>query len=377
MQTESTRLDSVTLCVTLGYNTNFTLARRETRNQTMPYTLKQKLGAMLFDVPRYLYYLSKPAKTYAWTKIKNRGEVLSPHGNQPGVECQWQWTSDLYLPDLMPRFGRALFRKSFEAFPLDEENQTLTNESADVTFIIGHRGLERKALLLRTLESIKKQIKCNIACIVVEQDTKPRIKDSLPDWVTHVLDPITDPATPYCRSKTFNLGVRHARSECLILHDNDFVVPAAYAYEVQRCIQQGYEFVNLKRFMFYLSQATAEKVCASQVLPADPEFDSICQNLEGGGSIGVSKSAFNRIGGFDERFIGWGGEDNEFWERAQTGKVWNYGYLPLIHLWHAPQAEKHNTSAPGLSLYSQLSNIPAEQRIKELSTAYADKYGGV
>ena len=40
------------------------------------------------------------------------------------------------------------------------------------------------------------------------------------------------------------------------------------------------------------------------------------QNLEGGGSVAVDRAAFFAIGGFDEAFVGWGGEDNEFWERV-------------------------------------------------------------
>ncbi len=71
------------------------------------------------------------------------------------------------------------------------------------------------------------------------------------------------------------------------------------------------------------------------------------QNAEAGGSIALSRDAFHAIGGYDESFVGWGGEDNEFWERAQTRRVWPYGYLPFVHLWHAPQPEKLQPSRRG------------------------------
>ena len=68
---------------------------------------------------------------------------------------------------------------------------------------------------------------------------------------------------------------------------------------------------------------------------AAPEV--IVQNLEGGGSVATTREAFESIGGMDESFIGWGGEDNEFWQRAQTCRVWPYGYLPIVHLWRPSQ----------------------------------------
>jgi len=92
------------------------------------------------------------------------------------------------------------------------------------------------------------------------------------------------------------------------------------------------------------------------------------QNLEAGGSIAIARDKYWQIGGFDEAFIGWGGEDNEFWERAQTLKVWNYGYLPMVHLWHTAQPDKTNNSntAPSVILYSQLSKLPVTARIENL-----------
>lgn len=62
-----------------------------------------------------------------------------------------------------------------------------------------------------------------------------------------------------------------------------------------------------------------------------------------------------------------GGEDVEFWQRAMTRRVWNYGFLPLVHLWHPDQpgkAQEKNT--PGMARLRQLSAIPPAQRIEAL-----------
>src|SRR5260370_23297256 len=91
------------------------------------------------------------------------------------------------------------------------------------------------------------------------------------------------------------------------------------------------------------------------------------QNAEGGGSIAVTRKTYFEIGGFDESFVGWGGEHNEFWERAMTRSVWPYGYMPLVHLWHTPQTERNDSERGTAALLEAKSAIPVEERIKELS----------
>ena len=90
------------------------------------------------------------------------------------------------------------------------------------------------------------------------------------------------------------------------------------------------------------------------------------QNALGGGSIAISRQTFFEIGGFDEAFLGWGGEDNEFWDRAQSRRVWPYAYLPFVHLWHELQSGKKSDQKPTLDLYKLKSQIPVWERIADL-----------
>ena len=77
---------------------------------------------------------------------------------------------------------------------------------------------------------------------------------------------------------------------------------------------------------------------------------------------------YRAIGGYDEGFVGWGGEDLELWERARVhGGVYEFGYLPLVHLWHAPQPGKlQGDAAPAQQRYYELRGVPAEERIARL-----------
>ncbi|MGH9823578.1 MAG: galactosyltransferase-related protein, partial [Blastocatellia bacterium] len=90
---------------------------------------------------------------------------------------------------------------------------------------------------------------------------------------------------------------------------------------------------------------------------------------QGGGSIAIDKEVYFAIGGFDESFVGWGGEDMEFWDRAATRSVWPYGYMPLVHLWHEPQPGKRAIKGNGAHtawLTEKRAAIPPQLRIEEL-----------
>jgi GT2 family glycosyltransferase len=179
--------------------------------------------------------------------------------------------------------------------------------------------------------------------------------------------PPDDPAAPFGKSKAYNVGVAHARAPVLVLHDGDVLVPMHYAREVRAKVADGFEAVDLKRYVFYLSEAHTARLLRGESTALDEPPEKVVQNLGAATTIAVTRAAFEAIGGFDEEFLGWGGEDLEFWERARTRKPYDYTYLPFIHLWHAPQPEKNpDKKTPGMRLYSRLSALPIEERIRAL-----------
>ena len=90
----------------------------------------------------------------------------------------------------------------------------------------------------------------------------------------------------------------------------------------------------------------------------------------------ITRTGYERIGGLDESFIGWGGEDNEFWERAQTLRVWPWANLPLVHLWHAAQPGKHDAANPTAQHYRLQARSDAQERIRLLHAAPQGRMGG-
>jgi len=226
--------------------------------------------------------------------------------------------------------------------------------------------MARLPLLLATLQTIAGQRNCRLECIVIEQDMSSKIKEYLPSWVRYIHTPMKDENTSFSRSWAFNVGARAARSKLLVFHDGDLLVPQDYAKELHKIYTEGFEFINLKRFIFYLNRQSSEKIAGTHSINVNVGLEAIVQNLIGGASLSISRSAYWGIGGFDERFVGWGFEDLEFMHRADTLKKYPYDYLPFVHLWHEAQEGKWSLQAPGLAVYNKLANIPVFERIKYL-----------
>jgi hypothetical protein len=327
-------------------------------------SVRHLLGVLAYDTVPYL--LAIAASDDRYLALCNRNEYLLPAPDGSGFACDWQWTSELHAPKSLPALGHGLMRKALARHAIERSGQRQVESSPVLTFVIGHRGPSRTPHLLATLESIAAQRGPPIECIVVEQDTTSRLAGHLPEWVRVIHTPPPWSEMPYCRSWAFNVGCKQARGEILVLHDNDILIPVDYAAQIVERMAKGWDVVNLKRFIFYLSQGHTEDFFAGRATLEERAPASIMQNAEGGGSIAITRDGFERIGGLDESFVGWGGEDNEFWERAQSLRCWRWASLPVVHLCHAAQPGKRNGTNPTEQLQRQLSLISVATRIETL-----------
>lgn len=312
------------------------------------------------DVPAFERHLRG-----CWERIHNRGEALTFEPDGRGVQCEWKWTSSLHVCDVFPRNAPRLMQAALREWPVAFADAPAANDAPEVSFLIGHRGLARLPHLLLTLRTIAAQRGARIECIVIEQSAEREIESSLPSWVRYLHQP-AERGAPYARARTFNEAARAARAPLLVLHDNDMLVPARYAAELAAKMRAGDEVLDLKRFIFYLTQEATKRTMESGSVPGDARSESVVENLRGG-SIAITREAYDAIGGFDETFVGWGGEDVELWERAETRRANRFGYLPIVHLWHAPQPEKtQGASAPAVERYYELAQVPVAERIARL-----------
>lgn len=335
--------------------------RREFRMSALRMrSLRSTAAAFLIEVPAFERHLRG-----RWERIHNRGEVVTFEPGGRGVQCEWKWTSALRICELFPGNAPRLMQAALREWPIAFADAPAASRAPEVSFLIGHRGLARLPHLLLTLRSIAAQRDASVECIVIEQSAEREIESALPPWVRYLHQPAGRGA-PYARARTFNEAARAARAPLLVLHDNDMLVPARYAAELAAKMRAGDEVLDLKRFIFYLTEADAKRAMESGAVPRDARSESVIQNLRGG-SIAITRDAYDAIGGFDESFVGWGGEDVELWERAETRRANRFGYLPIVHLWHAPQPEKtQGASAPAVERYYELAQVPVAERIARL-----------
>jgi hypothetical protein len=139
----------------------------------------------------------------------------------------------------------------------------------------------------------------------------------------------------YARAWAFNVGARHARGKILVFHDNDILCPAGYAAELVGLMARGSQAARLQRFVFYLTEPDTAKLLAGGGLTGCAPLH-VRQNCEGH-TLAVERDAYFALGGHDESFVGWGGEDNEMFNRCRSICCYPYGYLPFVHLHHTPQ----------------------------------------
>jgi len=305
-------------------------------------------------------------------EFRNRGERILPNPDGLGFDCDWRWTSDLTLANVFPGLGSRLLAAALSKWPVELTSATGSSRAGepDVSFVVGHRGMERLPLLLSTLASLRAQEGCRTEVLVVEQAEVPLLEGRLPAdvrWI-HQRPPKTE--MPYSRSWAFNTGVRATRGRFVVLHDNDVIAPRHYAAEVLRLGTAGFEAMRLQRFVFYLDRNSTSRVTAHEEvgrLGTDglrPEL--VRQNCEGH-TIAVSREAYLRIGGHDEAFLGWGGEDNEFYDRCRQLRFHPWGYLPFLHLWHVPQPGKLKPTG-ALAYLDEAMAVPRAERTRRLSS---------
>lgn len=339
-------------------------------------------GVLLKDVPGFIKALKYSGSEFqshqnGWISLCNRIESLIPNPAGLGVRCDWQWGSDLVACEVLPALGQNILRAAIREWPIrfsDTSKEPGTNP--EISFIFAHAGNDRLPQLCRTIRSIFAQTNCRAEVIVVDQSMVP-VLSQLPLGIRYRHLNKQNVQQGWHKSWAYNVGARLANSELLVFQDGDVCVPEQYACELVRTLTtDGYQVASIQRMLFYLDKASTRRVDANDTLDVRLRSERVFQNWKGG-TIAIRREAFFSLGGFDEGFVDWGGEDDEFYDRCSTLKHCRFGYLPFIHLWHPPQPGRKQSDNPNISqVMPWRMQIPPETRMHELTQRHFGNVSG-
>ena len=140
---------------------------------------------------------------------------------------------------------------------------------------------------------------------------------------------------PFTRAIAFNKAVLQSTNDLIFICDADFTIP-------ENIVGMVNKFTNSQQVWFPI---------VFYLYKNKPEFYSK-KNGEwmiwgGKGILACQKKDFLKIGMIDETFIGWGGEDEELWQRFHKNRyvVIRNRCKELLHHWHPSENPKYKQLA--------------------------------
>ena len=179
---------------------------------------------------------------------------------------------------------------------------------------------------------------------------------------------------PWCKGAVVNRGVRYCTAEVIAVVDADVLIDLEPAI---RAVESGRPWAVPHTRVLRLSEDATERVLAGE----DPKGQRLEQRpyvgVVGGGALVARREVLLDVP-MDERFVGWGQEDESFGMALKTlyGRPWR-GDQDLIHLWHPPQErmDRKRGSPEEYALrqrYSKSRNPEAMRALVEEAKDFAD-----
>ena len=170
--------------------------------------------------------------------------------------------------------------------------------------------------------------------ILVEAAKVPDVSRKPPKGCKAVFAYCPDLLFPKCWA--FNVGSRHAHARVLVFHDADILSPDTMLESILDKIGKAVPAVKPSYTVRNLNRDASECV-RKQGIEVVRHLSPECQHPRSspGGSIAILRKHFEKIRGFNQKFVGWGGEDDEmlFRLRAVGSNPPDLG-CKLYHLWH-------------------------------------------
>ncbi len=237
------------------------------------------------------------------------------------------------------------------------------NQPYAFTYVIGYRHrLDRLQNLKRVLEWINGFN--GVEVLLIEQDTHSKIKN-LNLKAKHIF---VKSSMPYNRSWAFNIAMKYANSPLLVFGDSDLVMNPNEFIEGLKALQE-YDMVSPYYSVVDLNQQESG-LDFNQILqinrPGRGENDNQKINISGGIAM-FRREAISAIGGWNEDFIGWGGEDDFQTMKVKSFLKWTELKYRCYHLYHAKEQPDMKWYQRNLQILNSTAKFTKEELSRQIS----------
>lgn len=247
----------------------------------------------------------------------------------------------------------------------------------DICFIIGHRSIsrDRDKNLMAIIKYYKKYFP-QAEYMLIEQDSSPKLQSQriVPQGVNYLFV-FND--RKYNRGWAFNIGAKRTDKKIIVGIDNDVVLKPEALLSSIEFIEKG-EYDILTPYEEFLNVGVEQSHKFLRTLTIDWKDTELKNRYSAnyyakfGGVFVAKRETYLKLKGFNEKFCGWGGEDEEFIFRIRHFcKYTKLKGFNLYHLFHSRGIEatnKHSAWKNNLDLRNKIRYMNIEDLKKYMST---------
>ncbi|WP_028603911.1 glycosyltransferase family 2 protein [Ottowia thiooxydans] len=186
--------------------------------------------------------------------------------------------------------------------------------------------------------------------LIVEQDGLPSLGGPLPHPNCAVLFAYN--AGSFNKAWGLNIGVRRSNAPVIVFTDADLLIPDMLPRSVEHCLRNTQMVKPYRQVLDLSPETTAHLRAGDQTALQRMPGTASTRQMQGetaplcGGAFAIRRDAFLKLGGWDERFVGWGGEDDAFSYKVQRARLATLEFDDAIalHL-HHPRSRDRETHA--------------------------------
>jgi hypothetical protein len=152
-----------------------------------------------------------------------------------------------------------------------------------------------------------------------------------------------DENKPFSRSEAINVAAAKATREIFAIADTDIIFDPLLFEKSIKLLENHAWVLPFNKALNITQECTEQLLFQSPKWPITSNVEAHERTQIGWGLMNfIRREHFEKVGGFDERFIGWGGEDDAFASSVNCvcGSSYRLDYT-AYHLWH-PSGDMSN-----------------------------------